>query len=169
MKRWLVRIVVVLVIVEVAYVAAVNAALNLPATQDYINQLKPEKFRFRWDQAWSWYPFRVHVTNFNGNFQSWSQQWEISVPEVSGTFAVTSLMSKTVHFYDMDGGDIDLKFRPRPRPDRNDANIRQFYPTIEGRDPGIGSAGAQRVVQRLVEVRRQLAGRDDEVGNQEVD
>jgi len=139
MKRWLVRIAVILVIVEVAYVAAVNAALNLPATQAYINQLKPEKFRFRWDQAWSWYPFRVHVTNFNGNFQSWSQQWEVSAPEVSGTFAITALMSKTVHFYNMDGGDIDLKFRPRPRPDRNDADIRQFYPTIEGRDPNLAA------------------------------
>jgi hypothetical protein len=115
LKRWFIRIAVALAIVEVAYVGVINVALNLPATQDLVNRIKPEKFRFRWDRAWSWYPFRIHVTNFNGNFQSWSQQWEISVPEVNGTFALVPLLSRTVNVYDLDGGNVDLKFRPRPR------------------------------------------------------
>ena len=135
MKRWLKRIVVTLVVTQVAYLGVVNAVLNHPATQDVINRIQPEKFRFRWEQAWSWYPFRLHVINFNGNFQSWSQQWEISVAEANGTLAIAPLLQETLQVYDMDGDSVDLRFRPRPTPDRDDANIRQFYPKIEGRNP----------------------------------
>lgn len=137
MKRWLIRIVLALAIFEVAYVAVVNSLLNLPSTQDYINRLNPDRFRLQWEQAWSWYPLRLRVTAFSGNFQSWSQQWELETPEVSASLAIAPLLWKTALFYDMDGENVGMRFRPRPRPDRDDADVRQYYPTIEGRDPNL--------------------------------
>lgn len=152
MKRWLVRTVVALAIFEIAYLAVVNTALNLPATQDYLNRQNPERTRLQWDQAWSWYPFRIQATGFSGNFQSWSTQWQISTPEVSASLAVLPLLWKTVEFHGMDGGNIDLRVRPRVRPDRDDADVRQYYPTIEGRDPDltVGTEPTQSPGWRLV-------------------
>jgi hypothetical protein len=137
MKRWLIRIAVVLAAVEIVYLAVINVALNLPATQDYLNRIDPDRHLFRWDRAWSWYPFRVHAAGFSGNFQTWSQQWQVAVPEVSASVAVAPLLWRTVRFYDMNGDNIDLRVRPRPSPDRDDGDVRQYYPTIEGRDPNL--------------------------------
>lgn len=152
MKRWLVRVVLALTIFEVAYLAVVNTALNLPATQDYLNHHDPERPRLQWDRAWSWYPFRVQVTGFSGNFQSWSAQWQISTPDVSASIAVIPLLWKTVEFYDMNGGNIDLRVRPRVEPDRDDAHVHQYYPTIEGRDPNlaVGTKPTQSPGWRIV-------------------
>lgn len=139
MRRWLIRIVVVLAMVEVAYLVAANVVLNLASTQDYINRIHPEKYTYSWDQAWSWHPFRLHATEFTGSFQTWSQQWQVTAPEVSASIAYLPLLWKSLHFYDMEGANIDLRFRPRPSPDRNDAALRQYYPTIEGRDPNLAA------------------------------
>ena len=49
------------VVVEVVYVVVVNALLQIPLTQDVINMIRPEKFAVRWKNAWTLYPFRVHV------------------------------------------------------------------------------------------------------------
>ncbi|MEP0321562.1 hypothetical protein [Bauldia litoralis] len=135
MKRWFIRIVVILAIVEVAYFAVVNVVLNLQATQDYVNQLKPERITYKWDRAWSWFPFRVHATNLVLNGQSWSQQFELSAPTVSLSVAILPLFTKTAHLYDVTSADVDVRFRPRPMASRKDAALRPFYPTIEGRDP----------------------------------
>ncbi len=137
MKRWLIRIVVILAIVEVVYLAVVNVVLNLPATQTYVNQLRPERITYHWDRAWSWFPFRVHATGLILNGQSWSQQFELSAPSVSLSIAILPLFSRTAHLYDVTTADIDIRFRPRPSPDLKDAALRPFYPTIEGRDPSL--------------------------------
>ncbi len=139
MKRLLLRIVVIVAIVEVVYLAVVNVVLNLPATQAYINQLRPERVVYHWDRAWSWLPFSVHATNFSINGQSWSQQYAISAPSVTASLAILPLLTKTIYLYDIDSADITVRFRPRPSSDRDDAALRQYYPTIEGRDPNLAA------------------------------
>jgi len=49
--------------VELAYVILFNLALQLPATQTWLSQLRPEKFHVEWESAWTWYPFRFHFRN----------------------------------------------------------------------------------------------------------
>jgi hypothetical protein len=146
MKRWLIRIAVVLAVIEVSYLAVANVALNLPATQAYLNGLRPDRYAFQWDRAWSWVPFRIQATNLSANGQTWSQQWQVSAPAATASLAVLPLFARTVHVYGLDSADLDVRFRPRVRPDRDDAALRQFYPVIEGRDPNapIGDPPTQR-------------------------
>jgi hypothetical protein len=137
MKRWVVRIVVILALAEIAYLVVGNVILNLPGTQAALNRLRPERIAYRWDRAWTWYPFRVELTGFSVNGQSWSQQWEFSAPEISGSLALLPLFSRTLHFSAIETADIAVRFRPRPSPDRDDADLRPYYPTIPGRDPDL--------------------------------
>ena len=59
-KTWSYRIVITVLLAELAYLVLFNMALHLPLTQTLINQIKPEKFSVTWEKAWTWLPFRVH-------------------------------------------------------------------------------------------------------------
>ena len=135
MKRWLIRIIVIVALVEVGYLAIVNTVLNLPATQTLLNRLQPERFVVHWDFAWSWFPLVLRVRGLSVNGQSWSQQFDISAPSVSASLAIGPLFSNTIHVTEIETGDISIRLRPRVRADHDDTALRQFYPTIEGRDP----------------------------------
>ena len=93
MRRWLIRIVVIVAVIEVLYLIAANVLLNLPGTQAYINQLHPDRYVFKWDRAWSWYPFRAHATGFEANGQSWIQQWQIAAPSASASLSTIAACS----------------------------------------------------------------------------
>lgn len=135
MKRLILRVVIVLVLIEGAYVGVFNILLNLHATQNYLNQMRPERITYHWDRAWTWYPFRVNVTNLTLNGQSWIQQWQLTAPSISGNFSIPALLTKTIRIHNIDTANVTVMFRPRPSPDRDDAAIRAFYPTIPNRDP----------------------------------
>ena len=93
---WIKKAIVLLVVIELAYLLIINAALRLPVTQTLVSQIRPDKFAISWDSAWSWYPFRVHVTGLAVNGQSRSQQWQVSAPSASGSIAVLPLILKRV-------------------------------------------------------------------------
>ena len=76
----LLRVVKILVAIELVYLVVVNGALQLTLTQDLVNMIRPEKFRISWDNAWTWYPFRVHAEGIWVDGQSRSQQWQVSLP-----------------------------------------------------------------------------------------
>ncbi|MCB1502275.1 MAG: hypothetical protein KDK07_21260 [Bauldia sp.] len=135
MTRILIRAAAVLVIIEVLYLVVANAVLNLPATQALINRSQDGKIALQWDSAWSILPFRLHVSGLKVNGQSWSQQFEIDAPSVSASLDVPSLFFKTLRFNGLRSGDLSVRFRPRPSPDKDDAAMRPYYPEIAGRDP----------------------------------
>ena len=137
MKRLIVRVGVVAAIVVAAYLVVFNIALNLPAAQAFLTSTQNGKLSFTWDRAWTWLPFRLHVTNLRVNGQSWSQQFEITAPEVSGAIDIPSLLARTIRFNDIVSGDLTVHFRPRPRSDKDDSAVRQYYPEIPGRDPDL--------------------------------
>lgn len=88
MKGWLKRLLLTVAVVEITYLLLVNAALGLPVTQTLVNQIKPGKFAVYWEQAWSWYPFRVHARGISANGQSRSQQWQVDAPAASASIAI---------------------------------------------------------------------------------
>ena len=163
MKRLFISVVVILAIVEVVYLAVVNVVLNLPATQTYMNQLRPDRIVYHWDRAWSWFPFSLHATNLTINGQSWSQQWQMSSPSASASLELLPLFAKTVHFTGLEATDLAVRFRPRPSPDRDDADLRQYYPTIPGRDPNLAAdpAPSQTPGWKLVFDIAQIRGKND--------
>ncbi len=133
MKKLLIRAVLFVAVLEIAYLGLVNFALYLPVTQSLINQAKPEKFAVHWEKAWSWYPFRVHVRGISANGQSRSQQWQVDTPAVSGTISVLPLVWRSVNISNVTARDVAYHQRPRPRPDKKYTALRAFFPDIEGR------------------------------------
>ncbi len=135
MKRLIVRVGVVAAIVAAAYLVVANVALNLPAAQTFLTSTQHGRLTFTWDRAWTWLPFRLHVTNLRVNGQSWSQQFEISAPVVTGAIDIPSLLTRTIRFNDIVSADLTVRFRPRPSPDKDDSALRPYYPEIPDRDP----------------------------------
>ena len=133
-KAWLKKIVFVALAVELAYVTLFNLALQLPVTQTWLNQVKPDKFYITWESAWTWYPFRFHFKNASGNGQSRSQQWEFESQAVSASIDVLPLFFKRVWINRVRLSDTSYFQRPRLRPGRDYDALIPFYPTIGGRE-----------------------------------
>lgn len=134
MKTWLYRIIATVAIVELSYLILVNLALNLPITQTLINQHKPDKYTVQWEKAWTWHPFRIHARAISANGQTSSQQWQAETPAASASIAILPLLQKSVKIHSVVAEDIDYYQRPRPKPHKNYASTRDFFPPIRGRE-----------------------------------
>ena len=118
----------------------VNAALNLPATQALLNGTQNGKIAIHWDRAWSLFPFRLHIAGLRVNGQSWSQQFDVSAPSVSGAIDVPSLFSQTLRFNDVSTGrpHRPLPAPAAPRQGRQPSSARST-PRSPGRDPKLAA------------------------------
>lgn len=134
MKTYLSRIITGILIIEVAYLALANLALQLPVTQTLVNSIKPEKFAVTWEDAWTWYPLRVHARGISANGQTGTQQWQVEAPAASASISILPLLAKTVSIHSVNAADVEYYQRPRPRPEKDYATIRAFFPPIKGRD-----------------------------------
>ena len=134
MKTWLKRIISIVLIAEFAYLVSFNLTLRLPATQIWLNQIRPEKFHIEWESAWTWYPFRFHFRNASGNGQSRSQQWEFETTAVSASIDALPLFWKRVWIDRVRVSDTRYYQRPRLKPDRDYTGLIAFYPPISGRE-----------------------------------
>jgi len=127
------RTVTAVLVAELAYVISSNLALQLPATQTWLNQVRPDKFHIEWESAWTWYPFRFHFRNASGNGQSRSQQWEFETKAVSASIDVMPLFFKRVWIDHVRLSDTRYLQRPRLKPGRDYGGLVPFYPPISGR------------------------------------
>jgi len=133
-RRWLKKIGFAVLIAEISYVILLNLALQLPLTQSLINKIKPDKFHISWENAWTWYPFRIHIENASANGQSRSQQWEFSVSTVSASIDLLPLIFKRVWINDVLATDVSYLQRPRLKPNKDYSEILSFFPPINGRE-----------------------------------
>jgi len=134
LKPWWQRLLIAAVIFEIAYLALVNLALNLPLTQTLINQHKPEKYAVHWEKAWSWRPFRVHAQGISANGQTASLQWQAKAPTAAASVAILPLLRRTVKVHAVDAENLTHFQRKRPKTDKDYAASRKFFPPISGRD-----------------------------------
>jgi len=132
-KNWLKKILIAVAVVEITYLILVNAALSFQVTQTLVNRIKPEKFTVYWEQAWSWYPFRVHARGISANGQARSQQWQVDAPAASASIDLLPLLWRTVKVSDVVAVDIKYFQRPRPREDKDYTAVRQYFPPIRDR------------------------------------
>ena len=133
MKSWLIRIVKFLVVAEIVYLLLVNVALNLPLTQNIVNNIKPDKYTVTWGRAWSFYPFRVHARTIFANGESRSQQWQAEAPAASASISLVSLLWQTVKLDDVVAQDVIYKQRPRPSQGKDYSETSAYFPTIDNR------------------------------------
>jgi hypothetical protein len=133
-KPWWQRILIAAAVFEIVYLALINLTLNLPLTQTLINQHKPEKYTVYWEKAWSWYPFRIHAQGVSANGQTTSLQWQAETPAASASVAILPLLRRVVKIHTVEVENVEYSQRPRPKPDKDYAAIRNFFPPISGRD-----------------------------------
>jgi len=119
--------------VQLTYLILVNVALNLPLTQTLLNEHKPEKYHVYWERAWSWYPLRVHARGISANGQTRSQQWQAEAPSATASVALLPLLRRSVRVFNVEMQDVTYYQRPRPRPDKDFAKLREFFPPIRDR------------------------------------
>jgi hypothetical protein len=134
MNVWLKRIVIAAVVFEIAYLLLVNLALRLPVTQTLLNKARPDKFQVTWEEAWTWYPFRVHARGVSANGESRRQQWQFEFPEGTASISLLPLVIKRVSLSGIEGRDVKYYQRPRLKPDNDFAEVREFFPPIENRE-----------------------------------
>ena len=128
------RVLKIVIGIELVYLLLVNGALQLQLTQDLVNKIRPEKFYVSWEQAWSWYPFRVHAEGIFANGQVRTQQWEVTATSASGSISVLPLILKHVYLSDIQAEDIDYRQRPRLKPDIDYSAMLPYFPEIQGRE-----------------------------------
>ena len=135
MKKGLSRLVSAILILVALYLIGVNLALNLPATQAYLNSLRPDRLAIGWERAWSWYPLRVEFRGFAADGQTPTEQWQVDAERAAAAVSLRPLLKGLVRVHDLDLVDIDLRLRPRSDPAAEDAAIRPHFPVIRNRDP----------------------------------
>ena len=133
-RRWAVRIVKIVVVVELAWLVVINTLLQIPYTQTVINDIRPEKFHVTWENAWSPYPGRVYLRDASANGNSRSQIWQLDVNSVSGTVRLLPLIFKRVWINNVSGNNVTFRMRPRIYPNRDFSRTENFFPVIEGRE-----------------------------------
>lgn len=131
-RRWLLRAMVALLALELAWLGAVNLALALPLTQSWLNGLRPEKVRVSWQSAWSWYPGRVSVEGAVVSGQTPRFQWQAEADRVRGSVALLPLLQRRVEV--ARGDVVNGRYRQRPRlaPEKDYGAALDWYPDIEG-------------------------------------
>lgn len=134
MKTYLYRAIIAVILFEAVYLSLINLALQLPVTQTLVNQIKPEKFAVTWEKAWTWHPFRVHARGVSANGQTGTQQWQAEAPAASASISILPLLAKTVSIHSVVAADLEYYQRPRPRPGKDYAATRAFFPPIKGRE-----------------------------------
>jgi len=133
MNPWFKRIIVAVVAIELVYLVLGNLALRLPVTQTLLNGLRPDKFEVAWEEAWTFYPFRVHVRGLAANGQSRRQQWQLEMHQGSASISLLPLVLKHVSLHDVVGENVLYYQRPRRKPDNDYADTREFFPPIRNR------------------------------------
>jgi hypothetical protein len=123
-----------LLLAELIYLVVVNSALQLSLTQEVVNRIRPEKFQVNWESAWTPYPFRVYATGISANGQSRSQQWQVAVPQASGSISVLPLIAKRVWIRNVSARDVSYRQRPRLKPDKDYTQLLPHFPEIDGRE-----------------------------------
>ena len=139
-KHWLIKGLLIAIIAQLSYLFLLNLALNIPLTQTLINQIKPEKFQIHWQNAWTWYPFRVHASGVSVHGQSSSQQWQVELQSASASIALLPLLQRKVKVYDIQGIDIEYYQRPVPTADKDFSKLAQYFPTMKAGNSEVDQA-----------------------------
>ncbi len=139
-RKWLVRIVIVLVAIEVVYLIAANVFLKTGLLLDLVNK-KPEKTHITWDSVVTYLPGVATVTGFELRSQTRRNQVYIRVAEADARISLVKLALKTIHIRGVDASDVDVRFRQRlDRPPKQGQEAREpddpasveFWPDIPG-------------------------------------
>ncbi len=114
-RRWLVRALIVLALLQGLYLVLANAFLQSSAGHRLINR-KPEKIQISWGSARTFLPGYVHLTDVHLKNQNRRLRWELELDRARLRFSVPALALKrfSVRHLHMQGMEFRLLRRPEP-------------------------------------------------------
>lgn len=115
MGTWLVRVFVVLVAAELAYVVVANVLLRTRLPEQWANP-RPEKTRVSWSGAWSIVPGLVHASRVSLRGRSPRQEWFGTLDSVRARIDLSALSRRRLVFANARIGDVAFEIAPRPAP-----------------------------------------------------
>ncbi len=131
-RRWLRRLVLVLVALELAYLVAGNLFLRPSVGPELITR-KPEKMLIDWSGGWTVIPGLLHLRDFRLRSQSKKQRWSVEIEQARAWVALQDLPRRCFRVSRLSGR--GLTFLLRPRPGAEDAAAEEgstFFPEIKG-------------------------------------
>jgi hypothetical protein len=139
-RRWGIRVAILLLALEAVYVIAGNIFLRTEVLPDLINT-KPEKMNITWDSAVTYLPGFARVTNFELRSQTRKDQIYLHVAQAGTRISLVKLIFKTIHIRGVDAGGVDFRYRKRldrpPKPGQEEdpggePEDAEFWPEIPG-------------------------------------
>lgn len=139
-RKWAIRIGVVLLALEVVYLVAANYLLRSGLLLELINK-KPEKTNISWDSVTTYLPGVATVENFELRSQTLKDQIYLRVARADARISLIKLATKTIHIRGVDAEDVDFRYRERldrpPRAGHEDApsiepKMTEYWPEIPG-------------------------------------
>ncbi len=145
-SRWWLRIAIVLLAIELLYVAGANIFLNTSSIAGDLINRRPERIHIEWDSAWTVVPGLVHVKNLRFRNQTRRVQSYIEVDKTTVLCALTALTQRTFRTHWLRARGITAKARPRPDDLASIESIRPYFPEI----PGLELTAAQEMPRRAM-------------------
>jgi hypothetical protein len=111
-RRLLVAGLVVLVVLELAYLVAGNLLLATDWGRDLVNR-KPERVAVQWDGGWTAWPGTVHLDGLKLRGQSRSVQWAATAERASGSISLLGLLAREFRADDIRASGVTFLLRRR--------------------------------------------------------
>ena len=124
-RKWLVRVGIVLLVFEVVYVVGANVFLRAGLLLELINK-KPEKMNISWDSVTTYLPGVATVSNFELRSQTRKDQIYLRVAQADARISLVKLAFKTIHISGVDAREVDFRYRERlTGPPRREPRVRR--------------------------------------------
>ncbi|MGI9432404.1 MAG: hypothetical protein ACR2PQ_09335 [Myxococcota bacterium] len=133
-KRWVVRLLGLLVVVEVVWLVGANLLLNSAFAEQLINR-KPEKLTVRWESARTWYPARVHVRGLAYWQKTRTLEIDVHASEAAASFRFLPALTGRVVLDGVDAHDLAVsidRHEPQgPEPPKREPGVQLAFTDIE--------------------------------------
>ncbi len=78
---------------------------------------------------------RVELRGVAADGQKATEQWQVDAARAAASISLLPLLKGEIRVHDLDLLDIDLRLRPRPTSEQDQAAISSYFPVIRNRDP----------------------------------
>ena len=135
-RTWGVRLVVLVVVVELAWVVLGNLLLDTGLAERLINR-RPEKLSIHWERARTWYPARVHARGLVYEQHTGTMDIEVRASKVAASLRILPLLALRGVLDDVDVRDLavvvvrEVPGGPEPAPERAEPGLRMAVEDVE--------------------------------------
>ncbi len=133
LKRWVVITLASVLGLAALYLLLANVLLASGLIQHFANA-SPDKARMSWQRAWTWWPGKVDVTNYQLWVEDPVLQFDLSVPHAKVDIVLWDLVHRTFHASRVRAEGVSYRFVLKPLPSDRLARLEAF-PPIDGQAP----------------------------------